>query len=153
MLEEEYINGEKDGMHSEYDETGKLIEEGEYVKGLEDGPWFFISSDYLERGTYRDGLKTGKWNSYYLFKQDNKTDSTLCFTGNFIDDNPEGKHTYYWENGKVKDEGIYVTGRKDGDWIKYNEDGTLFLIISYQNGTEVRYDGVKLKPPFESVEE
>ena len=25
--------------------------------------------------------------------------------GNFIDDVPDGKHIYYWENGKIKDEG------------------------------------------------
>ena len=153
MLDEEYISGQKDGMHTEYDETGKIIEEGEYVKGLEDGPWFYISSDFIERGTYRDGLKTGKWNSWYLIFKDNKADSTLCFTGSFVEDNPDGKHTYYWDNGKIKDEGNYLTGKKDGDWYKYNEDGTLFLTITYRNGIETRYDGVKVKPPFDSEEE
>ena len=153
MIEEEYINGLKDGMHTEYEENGKKIEEGEYLKGLEEGPWFTVSGDYFERGTYRDGLKTGKWTSVYLFGKDNKTDSILSFTGNFVEDNPDGKHIYYWENGKIKDEGNYIAGKKDGDWIKYNSDGTLFLIVTYQNGIEIRYDGVKVKPPFESGEQ
>jgi uncharacterized protein len=153
MTEEEYKNGVKEGMHTEYDESGKVVEEGEYLNGAEEGPWFTISGDYFERGTYRDGLKNGKWTSLYLVMKDNKTDSILSFSGNFIDDYPDGKHVYYWENGKIKDEGNYITGKKDGDWFKYNSDGTLFLTITYQNGSEVRYDGVKVKPVFDSEEQ
>jgi ribosome maturation protein Sdo1 len=29
MLEESYVNGRKDGMHTEYDENGKIVDEGE----------------------------------------------------------------------------------------------------------------------------
>jgi antitoxin component YwqK of YwqJK toxin-antitoxin module len=152
MTEEEYKNGVKEGMHTEYDETGKVVEEGEFLNGAEEGPWFTVSGDYFEKGTYRDGLKNGRWTSFYLITKDNKTDSILSFTGNFIDDNPDGKHIYYWENGKSKDEGNYITGKKDGDWIKYNSDGTMFLTITHQNGIEIRYDGVKIKPAFDSEE-
>ena len=50
------------------------------------------------------------------------------------------------------DEGIYVMGKKEGDWYKYNFDGTLFMIITYKEGVEIRYDGVKIKPPYEKEE-
>jgi len=150
MREEEYDNGLKDGMHTEYDENGKIVEEGEYIKDLEDGPWFTTIGDYLERGTYRDGLKNGKWVSYHLISTNAKTDSILSFSGSFVEDNPDGKHIYYWDNGKVKDEGFYLMGKKEGDWIKYEYDGTLFLVITYRNGMETKYDGVKIKPPIES---
>ena len=153
MLEEQYLNGEKDGLHTEYDESGRIIDQGEYIKGEEDGPWFTTSGDYFERGNYRDGLRSGKWTTWFFSSKDAKIDSILRFSGSFIDDNPQGKHTYYWENGKVKDEGIYVGGRKDGDWYKFNEDGTLFLIITYKNGVEIKYDGVKIKPPVETGDE
>lgn len=153
MVEEEYKSGVLDGMHTEYDEIGKVVEEGEYLNGEEEGPWFTVSGDYYEKGTYRDGLKNGKWTSMYLVVNGGKTDSIPSFTGNFIDDVPDGKHVYYWENGKIKDEGNYIAGKKDGEWSKFNSDGTLFLIITYQNGTEVRYDGVKIKPPFEAEEQ
>jgi hypothetical protein len=53
----------------------------------------------------------------------------------------------------VKDEGIYVNGRKEGEWYKYNFDGTLFMIITYNQGVETRYDGVKIKPPYEKEDE
>jgi uncharacterized protein len=152
MREEEYNNGVKDGLHTEYDETGKMVEDGDYVQDQEDGPWFTIIGDFLERGTYRDGLKNGKWVSYHLSTLNEKTDSTLSFSGNFIDDNPDGKHIYYWDNGKIKDEGIYLGGKKEGDWITYEYDGTPFLVITYSHGIETKYDGVKIKPPFEAAE-
>ena len=151
-MEENYIAGLKDGTHIEYDENGKIIENGEYVKGLEDGDWFTICGDFIERGTFRDGLKNGKWSSYYLVSDGVKTDSTISFKGSFIDDNPDGKHIYYWDNGKVRNEGPYIMGKKEGDWILYNYDGTPFLVITYKNGAEIKYDGFKIKPPFENEE-
>ncbi len=152
LREEEHQNGVKDGLHTEYDENGKIVEQGDYLNGQEDGPWFSVSGDYLERGTYRDGLKTGKWLTYYLFPKGNETDSILSFSGNFVDDNPDGKHIYYYDNGKVRDEGLYIMGKREGDWLKYNYDGTLFMIINYRNGVEVKYDGIKIRPPFEAEE-
>jgi antitoxin component YwqK of YwqJK toxin-antitoxin module len=153
MREEEYINGKRDGMHTEYDETGNKVEEGEYVDGQEDGPWYTTIGDYFERGTYKDGLKNGKWVTYNLVKNNAKTDSVKLFSGSFVEDNPDGKHIYYWDNGKIKDEGLYLMGRKDGEWVKYEYDGTPFLVITYRNGIETKYNGVKIKPPFESADQ
>lgn len=152
LKEENYSNGLKDGMMTEFDEAGKLIQEGEYVNGLEEGIWFEIIGDCYMRGTYRDGLRNGSWLHYYLITRDSKTDSIPSFKGNFVDDNPDGKHLFYWDNGKVKDEGLFVMGKKEGEWYKYNYDGTLFLIITYRDGVEIRYDGIKIKPPFEKEE-
>ena len=153
LKEEEYHNGSRDGISTEYDETGKVIASGEFVNGNEEGPWFEITGDCYIRGTYRDGLRNGMWYNFYLDVNEGRTDSLCFFKGGFIEDNPDGKHTYYWENGKVKDEGSYINGRKEGDWYKYNFDGTLFMIITYKQGVETRYDGVKIKPPYEKEEE
>ncbi len=153
LREENYRNGLKDGISTEYDETGKVIEEGDFINGKEDGPWFELIGDNYIHGTYRDGLRNGMWYSLYLENNGTKIDSLLNFKGGFIEDNPDGKHIYYWENGKVKDEGIYIMGKKEGDWLKYNFDGTLFLVITYRDGVEMRYDGVKIKPPYEKEEE
>jgi antitoxin component YwqK of YwqJK toxin-antitoxin module len=153
LKEENYRGGLKDGLSTEYDETGKVVEEGEFVNGNEDGPWIEQIGDCFIRGTYRDGLKNGMWYNLYLNTDGVKIDSLCFFKGNFIEDNPDGKHTYYWENGKVKDEGYYVMGKKEGEWYKYNFDGTLFMITTYKQGVEMRYDGIKIKPPYEKEEE
>ncbi|MCD4681450.1 MAG: hypothetical protein K8S00_13780, partial [Bacteroidales bacterium] len=63
-----------------------------------------------------------------------------------------GKHIYYWDNGKRKDEGFYIMGKKEGDWFKYKYDGSAFLIIKYKNGIEKQYDGIKIKPEISEVE-
>ena len=153
LKEENYHNGLKDGLSTEYDEAGKVIEEGEFVNNNEDGPWFELTGDCFIRGTYRDGLRNGMWYNFYLNRNGSVTDSLCFFKGGFVEDNPDGKHSYYWENGKVKDEGNYVNGRKEGEWYKYNFDGTLFMITTYKQGVETRYDGVKIKPPYEKEEE
>ncbi len=153
LKEEIYRNGLREGLSTEYDETGKVIGEGEFVNGNEDGPWFELTGDNYIRGTYRDGLRNGMWYYFYLDRNEVRTDSLCYFKGGFIEDNPDGKHVWYWENGKVKDEGSYVNGRKEGEWYKYNFDGTLFMVITYKQGVETRFDGVKIKPPYEKEEE
>jgi len=84
-------------------------------------------------------MRNGDWKYYY-------DDGQLSFQGAFIDDNPNGRHSWFWPNGKKKDEGEYLMGMKNGDWIQYNTDGTVFMVISYQNGIEKKYDGVRIKP-------
>jgi antitoxin component YwqK of YwqJK toxin-antitoxin module len=152
LREEAYYNGLKDGLSEEYDETGTLVEKGEYLEGKEDGFWFTSTGDHCYKGSYRDGLRTGPWEGFYLTPADGKVDSTLSFSGNFIEDLPDGKHTWYWDNGKIREEGTYVMGSREGNWNVYNYDGTLFLVITYAGGIETRYDGVKIKPPFDKNE-
>ncbi len=140
--EEYYTNGLKDGMATEFDYNGDIISQGEFFEDLEEGPWVYRIDNTKIDGNYRAGLKSGTWKHYYA-------NGRLSFEGGFIDDNPNGKHTYYWENGNKRDEEFYVNGIKEGDWVKYEEDGTPMLVITYRNSREVKYDGVKLKPPFE----
>jgi uncharacterized protein len=138
-----FTNGKEDGLMVEYDETGHILQKGEYVNGEEQGKWIYQMGDYKEEGSYVNGLRDGLWKSYY-------GDGTLQFEGRFVEDNPDGRHTYYRENGMKKDEGYYVMGKKEGEWFKYNEDGTIFLVVSYKNGMEKKYDGAKVLPEIEN---
>jgi len=140
--EESYIAGLEDGEYTEFDEKGKLIVKGSYVEGLEEGEWMYDFGDYKEQGSYKSGARNGKWKSWY-------PDGTLRFEGQYLDDNYNGRQTWYWPNGKRKDEGNYLNGSREGDWTTYSEDGTPFLIITYKNDVEKKYDGVVIKPPFE----
>jgi antitoxin component YwqK of YwqJK toxin-antitoxin module len=151
--EENYTNGQKDGLSEEYDENGNLVEKGEYLDGKEDGPWIVSVGESCYKGTYRDGLRTGVWISYALTRNGSATDSLIIFNGSYIDDLPDGKQTTYWDNGKVKEEGSFVMGKKEGNWNLFNFDGTLFMVITYVDGVETRYDGVRIKPPFEKEEQ
>jgi antitoxin component YwqK of YwqJK toxin-antitoxin module len=141
LREENFLNGNSEGIFTEFDERGNVIIQGEYVDGLEEGLWKYQHGDHREEGIYRGGMRNGEWKYYY-------DDGQLSFQGSFIDDNPNGRHIWYWPNGKKKDEGEYLMGMKNNDWIQYNSDGTVFIVISYQNGVEKKYDGIKIKPEF-----
>jgi uncharacterized protein len=140
--EQSFIAGLEDGDYMENDETGKLIVKGQFVEGLEEGDWTYDFGQYKETGTYRGGMRNGRWNSYY-------PDGSMRFEGEFIDDNMNGKVTWYWPGGKIRETGTYVNGSREGDWASFNEDGTPSIIIGYSGDVEKRYDGVVIKPQFE----
>ncbi len=137
LREESFYNGLADGIMTEYDEIGNIVASGEFIEGLENGFWLYNYGDIKTEGEYIDGLRNGLWKNFY------KNDR-LSFSGKYIDDNPNGRHIYYWQNGNIKEAGNYIMGRKDGEWKTLNEDGTLFMVISYSNGKEKKYDGIKI---------
>jgi len=136
---ENFTNGVLEGICEEYDENGKIRSKGIYQEGQEDGFWFFTTTDYRQEGNFSYGRRNGIWKHYYDSGQ-------LKFEGNFLDDYPDGKHLFYWENGKIKEERNYVMGKAEGTWRKYDETGALFIYIDYKRGYEYRYDGEIIKP-------
>jgi uncharacterized protein len=143
LREETYYNGLLDGPMTEYDEAGEVITRGQYIEGEENGDWFYREGDNEADGAYAAGTRNGLW-KYYDLPEGMGKQKVLRFEGRFIEDNPQGKHTYYWDNGYRKEEGEYVMGLKEGEWVYYNYDGTPFIIVSYKNGAEVRYDGIQI---------
>jgi antitoxin component YwqK of YwqJK toxin-antitoxin module len=138
LREEFYFNGMIDGHSVEYDEFGVIIAEGDYIENNREGKWVYNYGDHKSEGEYLNDLRNGLWKNYY-------SDGVLSFQGEFVDDNPNGKHTWYWPNGNKKTEGFYSMGLKEGEWIKYNFEGIPMLNIDYENGLEKKYDGVKIK--------
>lgn len=140
---ENYFNGLLDGTLTEYDETGREVTRGEYIEGLENGEWFVEVGDSRVEGRYSDGMRTGVW-KYFMIPYPPETGKVLRFEGKFIEDNPDGEHTWYWDSGKIKDQGRYVTGRKEGDWISYDYEGMPFVTVTFKDGKEIRYDGIRI---------
>ncbi|HTL81465.1 MAG TPA: toxin-antitoxin system YwqK family antitoxin [Bacteroidia bacterium] len=139
LREETYTDGLRNGTLTEYDESGNIITQGEYVDGLQEGHWFFQIDDYREEGDYVTGERTGVWKHTYI------PGGQQRFEGNYTNGQPDGKFTYWYDNGRVWQEGKYVYGRKDGDWKYFDEDGLMTLTITYKDGVEVKFDGVKVK--------
>ncbi|MEO7978317.1 membrane-binding protein [Flavobacterium sp.] len=42
--------------------------------------------------------------------------------------------TYYYENGKVQQEGFFKEGKLDGLWVSYDENGNKKAIAEYTDG-------------------
>lgn len=143
LREEAYYNGLQDGIMTEYDEAGNIITKGEYLEGQEEGEWFYHVGDNETEGSYAEGMRNGIW-KYYDLPAGMGKQKVLRFEGRFIEDNPHDKHTWYWDNGNKKEEGEYNMGRKEGEWIIFNYDGTPYMVVSYKNGIEYRYDGIQI---------
>jgi antitoxin component YwqK of YwqJK toxin-antitoxin module len=52
-------------------------------------------------------------------------------------DNDMIQATYYYDNGQVKQEGVYLDGKLHGKWVSYNEDGTKQTSGEYNQGEKV----------------
>ncbi|MBN4051453.1 toxin-antitoxin system YwqK family antitoxin, partial [bacterium AH-315-M05] len=145
LREEHFERGIENGYLIEYSDSGTIITKGEFIDGDKEGLWFYEVGDHREEGVYKNGKREGIWRYYY----DN---GELSFEGEFIDGNPNENHRYYYKDGKIKEEGTFIMGNKEGVWKNYNEDGIISLIITYKDGVEVKYDGVKIKPVTEKIE-
>ena len=123
----------------------------EYKDGLLDGETAYFSKDKevkLLSEMYSKGKLNGPQKTYY---ENGKLKSIVYYKNDRIDgiveydksgkllhksifENGTGDWKLYWSNGKVSEEGKYVSGRKDGVWKKYREDGSLDTILKYDNG-------------------
>ncbi|MFP4024779.1 MAG: toxin-antitoxin system YwqK family antitoxin [Thiohalospira sp.] len=139
--EEFYIYGLPDGESIEYSDTGSIIGKGNYVQGEKEGKWKYDIGDQIENGNYVMGLKDGIWKRYY------KSNGSIAFEGRFLQGSPDGKHTYYFPNGKEKENQYYETGEKVRSWPKYYENGELQLVIQYRNNKIYKINGVKIDLP------
>jgi antitoxin component YwqK of YwqJK toxin-antitoxin module len=138
--EEEYFQGQRDGRSTEYSEAGDIIAQGQYSDGEKNGPWKYKTGDLTEEGKYITGLKDGLWKTSY-------NNGKLKFKGNFVQGNPDGQQTFYYENGKTKEEQYFQIGIRQKTWKKFNEDGAIFLVISYKDDIEVSINSVRIKLP------
>ncbi|MFL5730302.1 MAG: toxin-antitoxin system YwqK family antitoxin [Cytophagaceae bacterium] len=143
LRDENYLNGKREGLLQEFTEEGKLITKGEFSDDEREGPWYYEIVNYKEFGNYRLGLPDSMWKAYYI--KENK----LRFEGNFVNGDPDGRHTWFYANGRQQASGKFVAGMKQGEWKFFDEIGNLTLTIYYENDTEVKWDGIKIVPTFE----
>jgi len=145
LREEVFLRGKEDGFLLELSEIGDTVAIGEYIDGEREGRWSFKDGDMSLSGNFKYGKQDSTWTHHY-------SNGNVYFIGNFQGGLPEGKHKAYYPNGQLKWEGRYVSGKRNGDWRSFNEDGTDLLTITYKDGIEEKYDGVKVFPLFESAD-
>ena len=130
---------------------GKIESYEQYKNGLLDGETAYFSKDKevkLLSEMYSKGKLNGPQKTYYdngklksiVYYKNDKIDGIVEYdkSGKLLHksifENGSGNWKLYWSNGKVSEEGKYVSGRKDGVWKKYREDGSLDTILKYDNG-------------------
>jgi antitoxin component YwqK of YwqJK toxin-antitoxin module len=144
LREEDYFQGKRDGNYTEYSRAGEIIAQGAYAEGERNGEWKITTGDNTEEGEYFLGLRNGEWRSYY-------NDGKLRFRGSYKQGNPDGRHLYYYENGRTREERYYKNGFRTRTWKKFNETGEVFLTITYRDDVETSINGVAVNLPESSV--
>ncbi len=134
MEEGEIVDGIKQGIWTEFNRDGKLMAEGSYTDGYKTGPWKLYhkeNGELWKQGAYDGkGLKTGEWTTF-------GKDGLLWEKGNFAKDRQEGAWEYYHLNGVVRAKGSMVLGKRDGVWIKYDEEGNEASRKTWNNGQQL----------------
>lgn len=87
---------------------------------------FFPSGNKHMEGTYKDGLRDGKWTSWY-------EDGAVWSEGYFKEDLGHGVRTTYYPNGKVRYQGMMEMGERKGVWKFFDEEGALVQEVNYDN--------------------
>lgn len=139
VKDENFDNGLHEGDYQEYNDSGKTIVKGIYEEGVEQGKWLYEIGDISQTIEFQDGVMMGMW------IQRDITTGQLVYEGKYIDDQPVGKHVWYFANGKKRLEGFYAAGERQGEWKYYSEDGQLFLSVTYNNGMEIKYNNNVIK--------
>jgi len=138
--EETYRRGKEDGLATEYDSEGNVINVGEFIDGLKTGPWKLTINDHREAGEYVDGEKHGVWIWHY----DN---GVKAFEGEYQIGIPVGRHRYWHANGALKMKGAFQGGELHGVWQYFDELGMTEVETEYDQGVVVRINGKKIKTP------
>ena len=117
-----YKNGKLSGDYISYDENGQKEFEGTYKNGLKDGKWteWYTQSDgsKMEERIYKEDIIDGKWTRWY--KNGQKSSEKT-----YKDGKPDGLYTEWYENGQKKFEWTYKDGKEDGFLVQWNEDGSV----------------------------
>ena len=92
----------KDGSETTRHPNGLLKTQGNYKKGLRDGPWYswYPSGHPWSETSFENGLKTGPTKTWF-------SNGKLRYDGFYAKDKPTGHWKFYDETGKLVQEKQY----------------------------------------------
>ena len=151
-----------------YYANGNTWREERYFNGREDGE--FVEYDrvgiILTKGDYISGEKEGPWiyqvgdheerGEYMIGLREGVwkyyyNNGKLKYEGLYSQGNPDKRHKYYYPTGAIKEDQYYELGIREKNWKKYDEEGNMVMTITYKNNTELRINGIKIKLPENDV--
>jgi uncharacterized protein len=131
-----YVNGNSEGEMKEYYVTGQLKSLAIMKDNLKNGgavSWW-PNGKKQDSGIYKDNKENGPWRIYY-------PDGSLQKAGNFnLNGLPQDRWAYYFRKGKIN-EAIHYNrnGNLDGMDSVFDNDGILYEVLTYKDGTLQSY--------------
>ena len=152
IFEGEYLNGKRHAKGKEY-KNNKLVFEGEYLNGKRNGKGkkynngkIIFDGVYLNNkilvGTQYDekGVKIQEINNIYGKGKEFEDNGKLKFEGEYSNGERNGKGKEYY-NGILSFEGIYLNGKKKGKGKEYYSNGKIKFDGEYFYGIKWKGKG------------
>jgi uncharacterized protein len=141
LSEISYARGKREGLLRKYDSGGILMSEENYVADVKQGPsvWYYANGSPQKRILFENGKEHGVAHTY---AEDGRVIEILTYAQGVVrrreqinqldaDGQRQGKWKEFTADMKVKAEGYYVDGRKQGVFKEYDGQGNLRTINKY----------------------
>ena len=116
-----------------YFEDGQLLSDGFYHKEKKDSLWYNYvqSGELISAENYKNDLLQGK--SVYYYKEGQLMEHKLQAERkvNYQAGKLQGVYQQFYYNGKLKTEGTFEKGLKQGIWTEYNSAGQKVATMKY----------------------
>ena len=150
--EQNYVSGDISEVKMYANDGKSIVATGKYNGKKKEGEWkYYIEERLILTENFKDGKKEGISNTYSKsgtileqtpYKEDKITgirryfmeDGKIYSEISFKNDLEDGVYKLFEGNEKPVAEGFYVVGKRDGDWIFYDEDGKIMETLKYKNG-------------------
>ena len=127
-----YVNGQKTGIHKEFDKNENLVVEEELKDGLRNGSFKrYENGKVKEEGKYLNNKKIGIWTIHSYNGKEEITYSNDLMNGDYKKFNGD----------VVVQKGAYQNNLKEGEWYEYYDNGKTVALFKEgkKNGLFVRY--------------
>jgi len=118
-----------------------ILENAEYQTEKDsNGVTQYYVADTLFTGSFRSVLNDTTtedmqiYKGYLRHRKGRYEDGSLQYEYRFVNDEPAGKHAFYYRNGSRKFYEYYVKGVKHGDQYYWDYNGKLLKEETYKNG-------------------
>ncbi|MFM7233095.1 MAG: toxin-antitoxin system YwqK family antitoxin [Flavobacteriales bacterium] len=139
----DYKNNERNGWERLYDDKGNKSEEYFYVKNIKEGKanWYYPTGELKKQSQFVNNKEEGKAVEY---ERDGRIITLLTYRSGFIYTeerinryDSQGKRSGIWrdlyEDGKLRQEGNWLAGMKNGVFKFYTSKGVLEKMERYEN--------------------
>lgn len=115
-----------DGPYSAFNKDGKVIAKGRYLNNKKTGVWRGFSGDgkLIDSAFYRDGFIYGIALTWY---EEGPVRDSL-----YYEDNSKGIGKSYWPDGKPRESGNFIAGKKSGLWTYNHKNGMKCQEVKYE---------------------
>ena len=123
---EQWQHGQMHDSLGAWDSTGKVRERGYFQQGTGELVRYDTTGLVIERRQFVAGKREGEQHNYYPTGQ-------IKSISNYLNDTLLESHTYY-PNGQISSTGKFVHGKKEGDWLRYDQNGGLLEAAPWRDG-------------------